>query len=141
MKEQLRKEFDKRAKELKINEGERRKLFNAFLECYNNGFKCAYCGEKMGLIFENEKSFTIDHVLARVRGGSDSVHNLTFACQSCNSMKGDKDVEWFVRNVKRLKLRKQKREYFKARKSSKKDEQTRDAYKYLFQMVNTEKER
>lgn len=136
----LRTEFYKRAKELKINEGERKKLFNAFLECYNNSFKCAYCGEKMGLIFENEKSFTIDHILARVCGGSDDIRNLAFCCQSCNSMKKDKDAGWFADNVKRLKLRKNKHESWKARKASIKDKGLRDSYEQIFQHVKAKRE-
>jgi len=143
IKEATRKEFDKRVKTLKLDEQEKEKLFNRFLELYNyGGFKCAYCDERMELKWgDTELVFTIDHVLARVHGGSDSIHNLTFACQSCNSMKKDKDAGWFANNVKRLKERKKKRETRKARKSPKKEERTRDAYKDMFQILNAEKER
>lgn len=141
MNEQLRKELDKRTKTLKLDEHAREELFNRFSELYEyGGFKCAYCNERMELEWGTELAVTIDHIEAQVHGGTDNIFNLTFACQSCNSMKGDKDVEWFVRNVKRLKLRKQKREYRKARKATKKDEQTREAYKNIFQMVNAKKE-
>ena len=143
MKEELKKEFDKRVKTLKLDEQAKEGLFRRFSELYKyGGFKCAYCDEQMVLKWgDTELAFTIDHVLARVHGGSDSIHNLTFACQSCNSMKGNKDVGWFVNNVKRLKLRKQKREYWKARKTTKKDERTREAFKDIFQMLNAKKER
>ena len=135
--EDMRKEFNKRIKSLKLTEEAKEELFNMFSGIYNNGFRCTYCNERMGLKYGNtELAFTIDHILARVRGGSDNIQNLTFACQSCNSMKGDKDVEWFIKNVKRLKLRKQKREYGKARRSSKKDERTRDAFKDIFERLN-----
>ena len=139
--EELKKEFNKRLKTLKLDEQAKEELFDRFSEIYNNGFTCAYCDERMELKWgDTELAFTIDHVLARVRGGSDSIHNLTFACQSCNSMKGYKDAGWFTNNVQRLKIRKQKREYWKARKTTKKDERTREAFKDIFQVVKAIKE-
>ena len=136
LKEDMRKEFNNRTKSLKLTKEAKEELFIKFQECFNNGFLCAYCNERMELKYGNtELAFTIDHVLARVRGGSDSINNLTFACQSCNSMKKDKDASWFADNVKRLKARKNKREYWKARKSSKKDERTRDAFKDIFERM------
>ena len=142
MEEKLRIAFNKRTKNLKLDEHAREELFNRFSELYRcGGFKCAYCNERMELKYgDTELAFTIDHIEAQVHGGTDNIFNLTFACQSCNSMKGNKDVGWFVRNVKRLKLRKQKREHWKARNSTKKDEQTRDAYKDIFERVNAKKE-
>ena len=141
MNEELKKEFDKRVKTLSIDNKAKEELFDRFLETYNNGFKCAYCNERMELKWgDTELAFTIDHVLAKACGGLDSIHNLTFACQSCNSMKKDKDAGWFANNVQRLKLRKKKRETWKARKTTKKDEQTRAAFKDIFQMVNAKKE-
>ena len=137
---ELKAEFDKRVKVLKLDEQAKEELFNRFSELYNNGFKCAYCNERMELKYgDTELAFTIDHIGAQVHGGTDNIFNLTFACQSCNSMKKDKDVEWFVRNVKRLKLRKQKREHFKARNSTKKDEQTREAFKDIFKHIEAKK--
>lgn len=112
-------------------------LFERFAELYNHGgFKCAYCGRQMDLKWgANELAFTIDHVLAQSRGGLDSIHNLCFACQSCNSMKANKDVSEFVRDVEGLKLRKQKREMRKAVKASEKDKKLRESYKQIFQHV------
>ena len=142
MREQLKKEFDKRVKALKLDKQAKEELFNRFLELYKyGGFKCAYCDERMELKWgDTELVFTIDHIEARARGGTDNIFNLTFCCQSCNSMKGDKDVEWFANNVKRLKLRKKKNEYWKARKSSKKEEREREAFKDIFQHINAKKE-
>ena len=142
MEEQLRKEFDKRVKVLKLDEEAKEELFDRFSELYKyGGFKCAYCDERMELKWgDTELAFTIDHIEARARGGTDNIFNLTFCCQSCNSMKGDKDVEWFTNNVKRLKLRKKKNEYWKARKSSKKEEREREAFKDIFQHINAKKE-
>ena len=137
LKEDIRTEFNKRTKNLKLDEHAREELFNRFSELYKyGGFKCTYCNERMELKYgDTELAFTIDHIKAQVHDGTDSIFNLAFACQSCNSMKGEKDVKWFIKNVKRLKLRKQKREYWKARESSKKDERTRDAFKDIFERV------
>lgn len=140
--EKLRGIFNKRTKKLLIDVQEKDKLFERFVELfYHGGFKCAYCNRRMGLKWgDNEISFTIDHVLARSHGGTDNIHNLTFACQSCNSMKGDKDAGWFTDNVIRVKARKQKREQLKARKKGEQDKRTREAFKDIFAMANVKKE-
>lgn len=57
----------------------RRRIFE------RDGWKCVYCGSKERL--------TIDHVLARSRGGDDLESNLATACHSCNSSKSNKPVE------------------------------------------------
>ena len=89
---------------------------------------------------DTKLAFTIDHIKAQVHGGTDDIFNLTFCCQSCNSMKKDKNAGWFADNVKRLKLRKKKNEYWKARKTSNKDKQTRESYKEIFKIVEVKKE-
>lgn len=49
---------------------------------------CAYCGTTDG-------PFHLDHVLPITRGGLDEPGNLTLACRSCNTSKGDKTLlEW-----------------------------------------------
>lgn len=50
---------------------------------------CAYCGEFMLKV-------TLDHVVPRCRGGTDSYANLVAACEPCNVAKGDLDVEEFM---------------------------------------------
>jgi 5-methylcytosine-specific restriction endonuclease McrA len=139
----LRIEFNKRIKSLKLDGQARAELFLRFKELYEHGgFKCAYCDEKMGLKYgDNELAFTVDHIEAQVDGGTDNIFNLTFCCQSCNSMKGDKDAGWFVKNVKRLKARKRKREYWKARISSQKDKGLRDSYEQIFQHTKAKQEK
>ena len=141
-KEKLRTIFNKRIKKLLIDAQAKDELFERFIELFNHGgFKCAYCNRRMGLKWaDNEISFTIDHVLARSRGGTDNIHNITFACQSCNSMKGDKDAGWFAANVNKSKVRKQKRELWKAIKKRKQDKRTREAFKDIFEMVNVKRE-
>ena len=44
-------------------------------------FTCQYCGTKRDL--------TIDHVLPKVKGGSDTWTNLVTACKKCNARKGE----------------------------------------------------
>jgi len=50
-----------------------------------DGFECQYCGTKRDL--------TIDHVVARAKGGLDTWTNLVTACKKCNARKGDYSPE------------------------------------------------
>lgn len=51
---------------------------------------CAYCGTRSGL--------SLDHLVARSRGGRESGDNIVWACRSCNSSKGAEDVlVWYGR--------------------------------------------
>lgn len=45
---------------------------------------CCYCGA--------ESDLTLDHLHPKVRGGPESADNTVWACKSCNSSKGKKDV-------------------------------------------------
>lgn len=45
-----------------------------------DGNRCRYCGE--------DGAGTVDHIIPRCQGGTDSVDNLAVSCQSCNSRKG-----------------------------------------------------
>ena len=48
---------------------------------------CAYCGAS--------ESLTQDHLIPRIKGGSDEAYNLIWACRSCNSSKGARDfLHW-----------------------------------------------
>ncbi len=52
-----------------------------------NGLKCSYC--------EATEKLALDHILPKIIGGRDEGDNLIFACKSCNSSKGKKDLmEW-----------------------------------------------
>jgi HNH endonuclease len=46
-----------------------------------DGFVCVYCSS------EDRTNLTVDHVLPRSRGGSDSPENLVTACWTCNRQK------------------------------------------------------
>lgn len=48
-------------------------------------FKCLYCGSRDNL--------TLDHVIPRSRGGSNSWTNLATCCNRCNVLKSDKTPE------------------------------------------------
>jgi hypothetical protein len=50
--------------------------------------ECIYCGGKTGL--------SVDHLIPRSRGGSESSDNAVMACMACNSSRGDKGIyEWY----------------------------------------------
>lgn len=52
-----------------------------------SGNKCSYCSST-----ENP---TLDHIFSKKSGGKDEGDNLIYACRSCNSSKGKKDMmEW-----------------------------------------------
>jgi 5-methylcytosine-specific restriction endonuclease McrA len=50
---------------------------------------CAYCGAK-------NTPLQLEHIVARSRGGSNRVSNLTLACEPCNRAKGALPVEEFL---------------------------------------------
>ncbi len=45
---------------------------------------CCYCGR--------DAKLSLDHLIPQLRGGPDSADNITYACKSCNSSKGSKDM-------------------------------------------------
>lgn len=48
-----------------------------------DGHRCQYCGRK-------DVSLTVDHIIPKARGGTDSWENLVCACVRCNNFKGDR---------------------------------------------------
>ncbi len=53
-----------------------------------SGSKCSYCGSAA-------ENLALDHVFPQKLGGKDAGDNLVYACRSCNSSKGKKDMmEW-----------------------------------------------
>lgn len=51
-----------------------------------DGYRCQYCGVKT-------HELTIDHVIPKSRGGTDSWENLVSACKICNNKKGNRTPE------------------------------------------------
>jgi len=48
-----------------------------------NGVECYWCGERLSW-----KTFTVDHVIPLMNGGSDFDGNREFSCASCNQIRG-----------------------------------------------------
>jgi len=53
------------------------------------GRQCAYCDA-------TKVPLQVEHIVARARGGSNRVSNLTLACEPCNQAKGAQPVELFL---------------------------------------------
>ena len=52
------------------------------------GRRCAYCGK-------TEVPLQVEHLVPRIRGGSNRLSNLTLACQDCNQKKGNRTAAEF----------------------------------------------
>ena len=59
--------------------------------CESFSWQCQYCGERL-----TSATVTEDHIVPIVRGGDDTITNITIACRPCNSKKGTKLVEEFL---------------------------------------------
>ena len=75
-KKKLKHELGKRVKNLSLEENVKEELIKKFLEWYDVGFLCYYCGVRMELKFGTDLSFSIDHVIPRSHGGRDTINNL-----------------------------------------------------------------
>lgn len=53
-----------------------------------SGGRCRYCGKEL-----QPTEMTIDHIHPRSKGGGNHPKNLTAACKTCNSQKGDKIIK------------------------------------------------
>ena len=59
------------------------------------GRKCVYCqAENVPL--------EVEHILAKSKGGSNRISNLTLACRQCNQTKGNKPIEQFLKKKPEL---------------------------------------
>lgn len=66
---------------------QRRKLWNA-----QQG-KCFYCSQPC-----TPKTFTVDHIVPKSKGGSNGLANKVGACLSCNNAKGSMSQEEFLKS-------------------------------------------
>ena len=57
--------------------------------------KCAYCGI-------TNTQLEIEHIVAKSKGGSNRVSNLTLSCTKCNQKKGSKPIEQFLKSKPEL---------------------------------------
>jgi len=55
------------------------------------GGNCNGCKEHF-----NKQNLTIDHIIARKSGGTDHLNNLQLLCGHCNSVKGDRGMEYLI---------------------------------------------
>ncbi len=69
--------------------------YNLLKEKFNKlGNKCVICGSK---------NITIDHIIPISKGGTNNIDNLQPLCKSCNSSKGNKNMEEFTKYLKEKK--------------------------------------
>jgi len=65
-----------------------RSLFDDEKVKLSQGSICSYCGSIDNL--------SLDHIFPRKNGGTDTGDNLIYACKTCNSSKGKKDLmQWY----------------------------------------------
>lgn len=65
-----------------------------------DGKECFYCGIDLP-----KDELTVEHILSKIDGGSDHMHNLCLACKPCNKAVGTMAV------VRKIKYREEKREH------------------------------
>lgn len=73
----------------------RKPLLNRRSVMRRDNFLCAYCGKK-----GDNSDLTIDHIIPRSRGGTNTWGNVICCCFSCNQKKGDrtpKEMGWRLR--------------------------------------------
>lgn len=57
--------------------------------------KCFYCEKDL-----NDGSMCIDHIKPKAHGGDNDLSNLVMSCRSCNSAKGTKSVDLYLKILK-----------------------------------------
>lgn len=77
-----------------------KKVTDEMLEKY--GYKCFYCEHPVEKVRVANKTrgvrkATIDHVIPKIKGGSNKRENLVIACKNCNTKKGAMDKEEFTK--------------------------------------------
>ena len=56
---------------------------------------CPGCNEHFHM-----RNLTVDHVIARSKGGTDHIDNLQLLCGHCNSVKGDRGMEYLLKRLR-----------------------------------------
>lgn len=77
-----------------INAPRRRVVLSKRNILKRDNYQCQYCGE-------TETNLTIDHIVPRRFGGTESWENLVCACASCNNRKGDSRLEHITLTLRR----------------------------------------
>ena len=66
-----------------------RSLFDDEKIKLSQGLNCNYCG--------SSDKLSLDHIFPQKYGGTDTGDNLIYACKTCNSSKGKKDLmQWYI---------------------------------------------
>jgi 5-methylcytosine-specific restriction endonuclease McrA len=60
-----------------------------------DGMACAYCGSTI----EDGITLTLDHITPYSKGGTNSESNLITCCGKCNSVRQDRNIEDWAKNV------------------------------------------
>lgn len=81
-----------------------RKHRNEIIESFVGefGLVCQYCNCSLRIRQKSERytdrDATVDHIVARSKGGTNERPNLTLACRECNHAKEDRDLSDFLRD-------------------------------------------
>jgi integrase/5-methylcytosine-specific restriction endonuclease McrA len=78
-----------RSEKIGIQVPDKEELWKKLLDCWNSGFMCQYCGDRMKIrdSLPSPKTFTIEHSLAFHNGGDNNLENIFIICKDCNSQK------------------------------------------------------
>jgi hypothetical protein len=60
-----------------------------------DGGRCVYCGDLI-----QGTNLGVDHVVARAKGGSDTIDNVVCCCERCNSRKSILSLSQFLWNTR-----------------------------------------
>lgn len=58
------------------------------------GYKCIYCGVDI------KETYSIDHIVPLSKGGTNEIDNIDLVCKPCNTRKGTRDKEHFMKLLK-----------------------------------------
>lgn len=61
--------------------------------------RCCYCGIVMHVFAERKNSITLEHVTPRSLGGLEHPDNYVAACRKCNTSRGNKPVDIFLKEI------------------------------------------
>ena len=81
---------DSRHVKMGIERGSLELFEQVFIESYNDGFRCCYCGRPL----KDKSSYpyyeapSLDHYVPISKGGDDDELNLAVCCHACNIVKG-----------------------------------------------------
>lgn len=86
-----------RSEKLGLSLPDKERLWKKVMDCWNSGFRCAYCGDKMKIKESKPslKTFSIEHKQPLHFGGDNSIDNFFIICKDCNTKKGTLDVATF----------------------------------------------